>query len=97
MPKFREGDPVLYRLPKCSPRPGPRAEHIQPAPQGELYRYLVVKFWRVKELREDGTLAVYTRRGKERVLHADDNRLMKPGPFARFLHKDRFPTPRGES
>jgi len=96
---FRPGDPVIYRLRKTSVHPGPRAQDVYPAPNGDNYTYSVDKFWRVKEIKESGELLLYTRRGKERLCDPNDANLSRPGFLTRLLYRQRFPLPeaaRGE-
>lgn len=89
---FRPGDPVIYEMRKVSARPGARARDVMPAPHGETYTYHVPKFWRVKNIREDGKLVLYTRRGKTHVCDADDFRLRRPSLLALLLYRRRFPS-----
>jgi len=88
---FRKGDPVVYVVTKQSERPGPRAAHVHPAPQGETYRYDVEKYWRVKEVLPDGKLVLITRRGKEHTCAPGDPKLRKPSLFTRLFRASRFP------
>lgn len=90
-PAFAKGDPVIYVVTKQSEHPGPRAENIHPSAHGETYSYQVDKFWRVKEVAEDGSLLLVTRTGKERVCRPDDPSLRKPGIIERTLNAARFP------
>ena len=88
---YSEGDPVIYRMPKRSEDPGPRAEEVAPSPQGETYAYVVDKFWRVKRVLEDGRLELVTRTGKTHVVSPDDFHLRRPNPLERLIHRNRFP------
>ncbi len=88
---YKKGEPVIYRLMKTSTRPGPRAQHVDPSPQGELYSYLVDKFWTVAEVMPDRRLRLQTRRGKEHVLSADDPNLRPARWWERLFYRDRFP------
>lgn len=88
---FREGDPVIYSLPKTSTHPGPRATAVMPALHGDTYSYYVDKFWRVKEIRTDGQLLLVTRRGKERICNPNDPNLKKAGIIERVRFHKRFP------
>src|ERR1700678_2010413 len=67
------GDPLIYRKPKVSSRPGPRARNIRPSENG--YCYEVDKFWTVADVLEDGRLRAVTRTGKEVCLSPEDERL----------------------
>ena len=88
---YAVGDPVIYRLDKVSPRPGPRAIGVDPAPKGEFYSYQVDKFWVVAEIRDDGKLLLKTRRGKQHVVDRHDRRLRRPRWWERLLYRHRFP------
>jgi hypothetical protein len=91
MADFAPGDPVFYFVTKNTTRPGPRAEDVAPAPQGDTYRYRVKKFWRVAKVLEDGRLELYTRRGKRHVCDVDDRNLAKPSLIGRLWYRKRFP------
>lgn len=88
--KFRPGDWVIYRKTKHSEHPGPRAENISPARFGEGYSYTVDKFWIVRDVCEDGTLLVLTRRGKRHTVRADDICLRRANLLQRLLYRSRF-------
>jgi hypothetical protein len=45
--ELEPGDYLVYRKPKVSPRPGPRARNVQAAENGDDYYYEVDKFWTV--------------------------------------------------
>lgn len=94
---FKPGDPVIFRKSKLSTRPGPRAEEIHPAPRGETYSYEVDKFWVVVETREDGTVVVETRRGKQHVIDANHPRLRHINLWERLFYRSRFPRVKRES
>jgi hypothetical protein len=89
--RFEVGEPVMFRVTKRSPHPGPRAIHVEPEPLGEGYTYDVDKFWVVQEVRPDGRLVLRTRRGKQHVVHADHERLRPARWWDRLLYGDRFP------
>jgi len=89
---FKPGEPVIYRKPKHSTHPGPRAELIDPAPRGEEYTYEVDKFWVVRDVRqEDGRVVVCTRRGKTHEVPLSDMRLRHANVWERFIYRNRFP------
>jgi hypothetical protein len=88
---FKAGDPVIYRMDKHSARPGPRARDVRPASQGDTYSYSVDKFWRVKDVRNDGRVVLYTRRGKVHVCDPSDIHLRKAGVLERLVYWSRFP------
>lgn len=85
------GDPVIYRKPKSSPRPGPRARQVYALERGESYHYVVDKFWKVSDVHEDGTVDVVTRRGKTHCLQKDDPNLQKAGFLKYLLFRKKFP------
>jgi hypothetical protein len=88
---YKPGDRVIYRKQKFSVRPGPRAKHIQPAPNGDLYTYEVDKFWTVVAVQPDSAVVVRTRRAKELTLNAADPGLRRANWLERFLFRQRFP------
>ena len=90
---YQAGDLVVYTLPKQGPTPGPRARSIHPSRMGDDYSYLVDKFWMVAEVLSDNQLRLVTRRGKYRVVSADDPLLHKAGWWQRFRNRGRFPAP----
>ena len=90
--QFQVGDKVVYTKTKTSTHPGPRAQDIHPATQGESYRYVVDKYWRVANILEGGgRLEIVTRTGKRRELSADDPNLRKATWLERWRLRNRFP------
>ena len=89
--RFSPGEPVIYVVTKRSTRPGPRAESIQPASQGDTYQYRVKKFWRVVQILDDGRIVLCTRRGKRHICDADDRNLCKASFLGRLIYRHRFP------
>lgn len=87
---YQLGDPVIFRLTKHSPHPGPRAQLVHPSRQGENYIYVVDKFWRVADTTDD-KLLLTTRRGKQHVVDADDPRLRHAHWWERLLYGKKFP------
>lgn len=90
--KYSPGDPVVYRVVKRSPAPGPRAESIQPASKGDEYVYQVDKYWVVQRVQDDGKLVLRTRRGKRHVIDPTDPHLRHANFAERLLSSWRFPT-----
>lgn len=88
--EIQAGDWVIYRKTKFSTHPGPRAQDVTPAPNGDEYSYCVDKFWVVIDARQDGTLLLRTRRGKEHVVRPDDPNLRKANWWERWRHRERF-------
>jgi hypothetical protein len=92
MQKYSVGDHVVYRKPKVSSQPGPRAASVRPSGCGEDYAYVVDKYWIVSAIVDEETIEVSTRRGKTHRLKVDDPHLCKAGLIARWLHRTRFPS-----
>jgi hypothetical protein len=88
---WERGDWVVYRKPKRSTSPGPRASNIRPAREGDDYSYEVDKFWVVAETRPDGNMVLMTRTGKTHVVSRNDPRLRRPYIWQRLLYAQRFP------
>jgi hypothetical protein len=88
---YIRGAAVIYRAQKFSSHPGPRAEDVDPAPNGDTYCYSVDKYWRVDEALPDGQIVVRTRRGKRHTLKADDPRLRPPSWWEWLFYWHRFP------
>lgn len=89
---YKSGDWVIYRKPKFSQRPGPRAKHISPAPSGDTYSYIVEKLWVVERVQESGALLLRTRRGKQLEVPMDDPNLHRPSWWQKWIYRSRFPT-----
>lgn len=89
--KLAVGSQVVYRMQKSSPTPGRRAQDVRPQTKGEEYQYIVEKHWTVKEIHDDGTITLITRRGKEHRIPADDPRLRAANFWQRWLNRARFP------
>lgn len=90
---YRPGDRVVYTATKHSSHPGPRAEAVEPEPNGEGYSYHVKKYWRVLDVRSDGTLIVVTRRGKQRAVPTTDAHLRPARWWESVFFRSRFPQP----
>ncbi len=88
---FREGDLVVYRKEKWSVRPGPRAQGVIPAPNGDEYHYFVKKYWVVVGEKETNAVEVMTRRGKKHVLSCQDPNLRPASWWEKWLLRTRFP------
>lgn len=89
--EWNRGDLAVYQMQKRSTSPGPRAKDVHPAGSGDTYSYIVDKYWVVADIRDDGSLVLRTRRGKEHVVSPDDFRLRKPRLLERWLLSHRFP------
>ncbi|QDT06055.1 hypothetical protein K227x_44620 [Rubripirellula lacrimiformis] len=90
--KLSPGDWVIYRKQKSSKSPGERAIDVRPASGGEMYHYMVDKFWVVDEILDQNQIRLRTRRGKRHTVDADDLRLRKPRFWERWLYRSRFET-----
>jgi hypothetical protein len=90
---FKVGEPVIFTKSKYGLHPGPRAREVMPAPHGDTYAYQVDKFWIVESKDELGRLVLRTRRGKQHVVAADDERLRRPTLWERLRYRARFPEP----
>jgi hypothetical protein len=88
---LKPGDLVVYRKPKASTHPGPRAEDITPTPQGDDYHYMVDKYWVVERVDDGQSVVVRTRRDKQHTISLDNPRLRKANLFERLFMRDRFP------
>ncbi len=88
---FQPGQPVIGRVSKHSPQPGPRARDISPASRGDNYTYDVPKFWRVVEQVDARHVRVRTRRGKQRIVPANGIELRKARWWERVIYRARFP------
>ncbi len=89
-PKYQVGDWVIYRKSKQSESPGPRAQQINPSERGDLYSYVVDKFWIVSEVLDEDRLRLKTRRGKAHLLSAADPNLRPARFWERWLYRGRF-------
>ena len=85
------GSQVIYRKPKYSCKPGPRAASITPSKYGDSYSYFVDKYWVVVERNQSGEIVVMTRGGKRLTLDANDPNLRPAGLLHRLLRGSRFP------
>jgi hypothetical protein len=85
------GSRVIYRKPKHSLDPGPRAESINPAPHGDSYSYCVDKLWVVVGKEEPNRVVVQTRRGKRLTLDSNDPNLRPANWLDRLRYWGRFP------
>ncbi|MCA9056192.1 MAG: hypothetical protein KDA75_20310 [Planctomycetaceae bacterium] len=88
--RFQPGDWVVFRLTKRSEKPGPRAQNVVPARQGDSYSYTVDKFWIVESVADDGSLTLLTRKGKRHVAAPSDLRLRRPVWWQRWWYRSRY-------
>jgi hypothetical protein len=90
--QFKKGDWVVYRRSKHTSHPGPRARDVAASPHGDLYSYVVDKFWIVADVLADGNILLKTRRGKSHLVSAQDLNLRHATWWVRFRHRERFTT-----
>ena len=87
---FKRHDWVVYRKQKSSAAPGPRASDVHPAGKGEMYNYMVDKYWVVEEVLDGGKIQLCTRRGKRNVVDANDSQLRLASWWERWIYRGRF-------
>jgi hypothetical protein len=91
--KLLPGVPIVYRMVETSTRPGPEARDIHPAERGDLYYYLITKYWRVEEVLQDGWIVAITPLMEHHYLRRDDPNLRKANLLERLRYGARFPHP----
>lgn len=89
--KLHPGVPIVYRMVETSTHPGPGAEDIHPAERGDLYYYLITKYWRVEEVQQDGWIVAITPLMEHIYLRRDDPNLRKANLLERLRYGARFP------
>ncbi len=87
---LQPGDWVVYRRTKYSETPGPRAHDVSPTRGGDMYSYVVDKFWVVSEIDDEGQLLLRTRTGKTHRVKPNDPNLRRPTWWERFRFGERF-------
>ena len=90
-PNITVGDRIVYRKWKSSTHPGKRAYDIYASEQGDLYTYLVDKYWTVADILGDDHLVSVTRTNKQHHLTPNDPNLRKARLVERLLYRHRFP------
>ena len=91
MGHYDRGDHIVYEKHKWGVSPDPRARKIAPATSGDLYSYVVDKFWVVLARLDSGQLRIRTRTGKEFLIAENDEHLRRPRLMERMLLRSRFP------
>ena len=91
-PQLCVGDRVVFAKEKNSLSPGKRAKAVSPAAKGDLYSYVVEKYWRVKEVLDGNKVRLVTRQGKEHVVDMDDPRLRRANLWEKWVLRRRFPS-----
>ena len=71
--------------------PGPEAHDVRPAERGDLYYYLIKKYWRVEQVLEDGRILAVTPLMEHYLLRRDDPNLRKASLLERLQYGARFP------
>ncbi len=90
--RFQPGVPIVYRMAETSSRPpGPEAQDVRPAKRGDLYYYLIKKYWRVEQVLQDGRIVAVTPLMEHHLLRRDDPNLRKANLLERLRHGARFP------
>lgn len=90
--RLQPGVPIVYRMAESSTRPpGPDARDIHPAERGDLYYYLINKYWRVENVLQDGRIVAVTPLMEHHVLRRDDPNLRKANLLERLRYGARFP------
>ncbi len=90
--RLQPGAPIVYRVAETSMRPpGPEARDVRPAERGDLYYYLIKKYWRVEQVLEDGRIVAVTPLMEHHCLRRDDPNLRKANLLERLRHGARFP------
>ena len=67
------------------------AYEIHASERGDLYTYLVDKYWTVADIMGDGRIVAVTRTNKHHYLDPDDPNLRKARLTERLRRRDRFP------
>ncbi len=88
---FKPGDRVVFRKPKRSTCPGPRATNVSPSRHGEDYTYFVEKYW-IVVASADGKVIVRTRSGKQHVLDSSNGFVRHARLWDILIHRHRFPS-----
>ena len=91
MPEYNRGDVIVYAKQKWSASPEPHARAVSAMPSGDMYSYVVDKFWRVIGKEDEGVLRVRTRTGKEHWVAEGDQNLRRSNLFERILMRNRIP------
>ena len=90
---FQPGAPIVYRMIERSTRPAPQKCDIRPAKRGDLYYYLITKYWRVEKVLQDGSVVAITPLMEHHLLRSDDPNLRKANLLERLRYGGRFPRP----
>ena len=88
--RLKRNDWVIYRKQKSSATPGPRASDVRPAGKGELYHYMVDKYWVVEKVLDSGEVQLCTRRGKRNIVAMDSPLLRLATWWERIIYRHRF-------
>jgi hypothetical protein len=91
--RLRAGAPIVYRVSETSTCPSADARDVYPAEHGDSYYYTTNKYWRVEEVRQDGSIVARTTSMEQRHLRPDDPNLRKASLIERLRYGTRFPHP----
>ncbi|MGI8889899.1 MAG: hypothetical protein ACR2G0_03835 [Chthoniobacterales bacterium] len=89
--RLHAGEPIVYRVVETSTIPAPEAHDIRPAERGDLYYYLINKYWRVEEVLQDGWIVALTPHQEHQYLRRDDPNLRRANLVERLRYATRFP------
>jgi hypothetical protein len=89
--RLHRGVPIVYRMAESSTRPSPGAHDVRPAERGDLYYYLITKYWRVEKVLQDGWVVAITPLMEHIYLRRDDPGLRKANLLERLRYGARFP------
>ena len=89
--KLRPGAPIVYRLAESSTQPDRDGGELHSAERGDLYYYLITKYWRVEKVLQDGWVVAITPLMEHIYLRRDDPGLRKANLLERLRYGARFP------
>ncbi|MEO5718009.1 MAG: hypothetical protein ABIR29_05495 [Chthoniobacterales bacterium] len=90
--RLQPGVPIVYRVAASSTRPpDPEARDVHPVKRGDLYHYLIKKYWRVEQVLQDGRIVAVTPLMEHHFLRGDDPNLRRANLLERLRHGARFP------
>ncbi|HEY1583531.1 MAG TPA: hypothetical protein VGF73_10580 [Chthoniobacterales bacterium] len=87
--RLQPGTPIVYRVLESSRRPGRHAYQIASAAHGDSY--LTNRYWRVEEVRPDGSIVARTPLMEQQILRPDDPNLRRANFLDRLRYAARFP------
>jgi hypothetical protein len=90
MARFAVNDRVIYHQSEYSTRPAPNAHDVSAAERGEMYSYVVDRFWRVVCVNTDGTIDAVGSDGRLYNVPASDDRLERVRWWHRLTYRRFF-------